>query len=325
MKIHPTQPNPQTSMPTKRLLSSLGFAACILTTILLLDAFQSAYAQEGLFSGNTSNTSSETEIRAEDCVIEYINKVDIPARAEGSLLKILFREGDLVTKGDKLGVIDDTNAKLTVDLKKAELKEAELVASNDIQLQDAQNTEELAKAEYESMKVLYEQRAIPFWEKEKKRLEAIRQTLRIGLAKNDIKIAKVKFVAKRTELALGEFAVEKHQVTSPATGVIDKRIAQIGQWVQPGSPIATLIQMDKLRVAGDINALANPGKVQPGTRVEVKVYSGDQTMTIEGEIGYVGMEVDIRDQNRFWVEIENKKFGNDWMFKPGMKATVIVK
>ncbi len=309
-------------MRIQHLLPAIG-----LTVVLLHATPVPANGQAALFSETSlaENPSRENEIRADDCVIEYINKVDIPARAEGSLLKILFREGDLVKKGDKLGVIDDKMATLTIELKEAELLETKLAASNDIQLQDAQNTEALAKAEYESMKELYKQRAIPYWEKEKKRLEAIRQTLRIGLAKNDIKIAKVKYVAKRSEKELAEVALEKHQITAPATGVIDKRIAQIGQWVQPGSPIATLIQMDKLRVAGDIRALAHPGKVQPGTRVEVQIHSGDQTITIDGEIGYVGMEVDIRDQNRFWIEIENKKFGNDWMFKPGMKATVIVK
>ena len=288
---------------------------------LLAITYLVACGQEALLSGN----SRENEIRAEDCVVEYINKVDIPAKAEGSLLKILFREGDLVEENSKIGVIDDTNARLTVELKKAELKETELNATNEIQLKDAMNTAELAGAEYKSMKVLYEQRAIPFWEMEKKRLEMDRGELRIGMAKNDMKIARAKHYGKQREVELAEFELNKRQITAPVTGVIEKRIAQVGQWVQPGSPIATLIQMDKLRVAGDINALENPGRVQPGTTVEVRVYSGEQTMTIQGEVGFVGMEVDIRDQNRFWVEIENKKFGNDWMFKPGMKATVIVK
>ncbi|MDA8745071.1 HlyD family efflux transporter periplasmic adaptor subunit [Rubripirellula amarantea] len=278
-----------------------------------------------LFAVGANAQNGERTIRAVNCSVRYINKVDVPAKADGPVMELNFEEGDAVTVGDVLAIIEDTAAKLAVDLKKAEEKEAILTASNDINLKDAVNSERVAKAEYEAFKELHREGALPYWEMEKKRLEAERQKLRIGLAEMEQKIALVKRIAKQTELDMAEFELTKRKVTAPATGFIEKRIAQIGQWVQAGSPIATLIQMDKLRVEGDIDALSYPGNVAKGTRVEVTVYQGDREVKVDGVIGYISMEVDLNDNNKIWVEIENEKFGTDWKFKPGMKADIAVK
>ena len=95
--------------------------------------------------------------------------------------------------------------------------------------------------------------------------------------------------------------------------------------VQPGSPIATVIQMDKLRVEGWIDALRYPGKILKGTPAQVLVYTqADKAVEVDGVLGYVSMEIDARDRYRVWVEIENQQTGNDWMFKPGMRAEIVV-
>ena len=78
------------------------------------------------------------------------------------------------------------------------------------------------------------------------------------------KIAEVQMIAKRSEREIAEFELTRRKVTAPATGFIEARIAQLGEWVQPGTPIATLIQMDRLRVEGDIDALAISGPGDAG-------------------------------------------------------------
>lgn len=267
----------------------------------------------------------DREITAVNCTVRYINKVDIPAKADGSLTELMFEEGDTVSEGQVLAIIDATGAKLAVELKRAEEKEALIDAADDISLRDAINSEKVADAEYEAFKELRKNGAIPFWDLEKKRLEAERGELRIEMAKKDQKKAMIKRIAKQSELEMAEFELTKRDVTSPVTGFIEKRIAQKGQWVQPGTPIATLIQMDRLRVEGDIDALRYPGVVEKGSSVEVTVFQGDRSITVPGVIGYVSMEVDVRDLNSIWVEIDNEKFGNDWKFKPGMKAEIKIK
>jgi multidrug efflux pump subunit AcrA (membrane-fusion protein) len=265
-------------------------------------------------------------IRAENGMVQYINKINVAAKAEGTLMELRFEEGDTVTEGDVLAVIDDTAAALALELKQAEEKEATLNAANEVNLKDAVNAEELASAEAEAYKELRREGAIPYWEMEKKRLEAERAKLRIELADMQKKIAEVQMIAKRSERKIAEFELTRRKVPAPATGFIEARIAQLGEWVQPGTPIATLIQMDRLRVEGDIDALRFKNQVLQGTSVQVTIQSEKSNeIKIDGKLGYVSMEIDLNNRHRVWVEIENyKNEQGDWAIKPGMRAEIVI-
>ena len=265
------------------------------------------------------------EIQALNCMVQYKNKVNVPAKAEGTLMELRFEEGDTINQGDVIAIIDDTAAALALELKKAEEKEAMLNAANEVNLKDAINSEELATAEAKAYQELRDQGAIPFWEMEKKRLEAERARLRIDLAVMQKKIAEVQMIAKRSEREIADFELTRRQVTAPATGFVEARIAQLGEWVQPGSPIATVIQMDRLRVEGDVDGL-HPIRVVRGMPVQVRIHTGsNKPIEISGKLDYVSMEMDLNHRYRVWVEVENKKVGNDWVIKPGMQADIVIK
>ena len=292
-----------------------------LATILLFAA--SANAQQ-------TPSIAGTEIRAENCFVQYINKSNVAAKAEGTLMELNFEEGATVNAGDVMAVIDDTAAKLALDLKKAEEKEAILNAANDVNLKDAVNSEELASSEATAYATMYRERAIPYWEKEKKRLEAERARLRIDLADMQKKIAEAQMLAKFSEVKIAEYELTRRQVTAPSTGFVEERIAQLGEWVQPGTPIATLIQMDKLRVEGDVDALRYPGQIVQGAPVKVLVYAqgpdnAEKAISFDAKLGFVSMEIDINNRYRVWVELDNNRTANgDWQLKPGMRAEIII-
>jgi len=265
----------------------------------------------------------------ERATVKYFNKVDVPARVEGLLVNLKFEEGDTVKQGDVMAIVDDEMARLTLELKEAELMEAEVNASNDIRERDAKNSRELAVAEEEAFRELRRGGGIAKWDLERKVLEAKRTGLQIELAEQEQKIAQIQYFAKRAEKRMAEFDLSKHQVTSPATGYIETRIAQQGQWVQPGTPVATLIQMDRLRVEGDIRGLRSRGQIRRGVPVEITIFTGpdpaDQR-SIDGTLGYVRMEIDnINDEQKVWAEIENEQVDGDWVFRPGMKAQIRIK
>jgi multidrug resistance efflux pump len=292
-----------------------------LTTILLFAV--SAGAQQ-------TPSIAGTEIRAENCFVQYINKSNVAAKAEGTLMELRFEEGATVNAGDVMAIIDDTAAKLALDFKKAEEKEAVLNAANEVNLKDAVNSEELASSEAKAYDTMYRERAIPYWEKEKKRLEAERARLRIDLADMQKKIAEAQMIAKFSEVKIAEYELTRRQVTAPSTGFIEERIAQLGEWVQPGTPIATLIQMDKLRVEGDVDALRYPGQIVQGMPVQVLVYAqghdnAEKAISFDAKLGFVSMEIDINNRYRVWVELDNDRTANgDWRLKPGMRAEIII-
>ncbi|WP_186775071.1 efflux RND transporter periplasmic adaptor subunit [Allorhodopirellula solitaria] len=275
-----------------------------------------------------SNPPSPGErVVADRCSVKFIRNVNIPAEVEGKLIELRFEEGMDVVSGDVLAVVDDTAAKLTVEFKKAQEKEAMLNADNDVNVQDARNTRELAEAEAESHKKLYDEQAIPYWEMKKKMLEAVRGALKIDLAEMQKKIAMAQYVGKRNEREIAEYELERRQILAPFDGYVENRIGQQGEWVQPGTPIATLVQLDRVRVEGVVDALAFPGRVRAGLPVTVQVFTSSNRqapIVVEGKIGFVGSELDLSHRVRIWVDIENRKDSSDaWMIKPGMDAEII--
>ncbi|WP_231615498.1 efflux RND transporter periplasmic adaptor subunit [Novipirellula artificiosorum] len=312
-------------------MKSFALSTLAMVVMTSLAMAQQIQPSPGLSSVPSADLSAEPikpgEIRAENCIVIVINTVNVPAEVDGKLMELKFKEGATVAAGDLMAVIDDSQARLAVELKKAEEKEAEIKALNDVQMRDARNSEKLASAELKAFENLRAEGAIPYWELEKKRLEANRGKLKIELSQQDMDIAKVQYLVKKTEREMAEAELKKRQITAPFGGFIETRIAQLGSWVQAGTPIATLVQLDKLRVQGVINGLRYP-EVRRGMPVEVFVSAETDTkkaLSFQGTIDFVSSEMDLRHQYRVWVEIENQQQGEDWIVKPGMRAEIIVK
>jgi multidrug efflux pump subunit AcrA (membrane-fusion protein) len=271
-------------------------------------------------------TTPGRQVVADNCSVKFIRNINLPAEVEGKLIELNIEEGMSISKGDVLAVIDDTAANLAVELKKAEEKQAMLEADNDVNLQDARNSSKLADAEAKSHEKLYDEQAIPYWEKEKKVLEAVRAVLRIDLAEMQKKIALAQYMAKRSEREIAEFEQKRRRIVADFDGYVETRIAQRGEWVQPGSPIATIVQLDRVRVEGVVDALAFSGRVRAGLPVKVRVFSSEEERPIEidAKLGFVSSEVNLRKQVRVWVDVDNRKDENEaWILKPGMDAEII--
>jgi len=123
--------------------------------------------------------------------------------------------------------------------------------------------------------------------------------------------------------------VTRRQVAAPFAGFVENRIAQLGEWVQPGSPIVHLVQLDQLRVEGYLYGFAQPGRVARGAPVTVEVFiAQNQRRTLEGKLGFVSSEMDVNQRYRVWVDVPNVRQAgpeSDWLLKPGMRATIELK
>lgn len=318
---------------TRSLATSIAVVAAILFMVSLRDNAVRAQDAYGAKPRSISpDVTGSPELRAENCMVKMIRNVRVPAEIDGRITDMKIVEGGSVQAGDLLVVIDDTQAKLMLALKQAEEREAELNASNDVDYRDAVNSARSAKAEAEAYKELRREGATPYWEMEKKILEADRAELRIELAKSKQDISKVQYIAKRTERELAEHELTRRRVVAPFGGFIEARIAQLGEWVQPGSPVLQLVQLDTLRIEGDIDALRYPGQVTLGTPAKVLIYANAdrnqadpaQAIKMEGTIGFVSSEIDLNNRYRIWVEVQNERKGNDWLIKPGMEADISV-
>ncbi|QDV88650.1 efflux RND transporter periplasmic adaptor subunit [Stieleria magnilauensis] len=274
-----------------------------------------------------SAIDTDAGILVENCMVRFINKTKVPSETQGKLTELPVEEGMSIKKGDVIAIVDDKQARLALELKQAEELVAKLNAQNDVNKRDAVQSEVIARQEAAAYRDLYAKGAAPQFEMLKKQAEADRAILRIELADLNENTAMAEYVAKQIGTKLAQSDIEMRTIRAEFDAYVENRFAQLGEWVQPGSPIVELVQMDFVRVEGFIDAFRYAGQIQKGADVKVEITVGGTstnpiTKTFVGKIDYVSMELDLNKRHRIWVKVPNERDGDDWLIKPGMRATM---
>ena len=167
---------------------------------------------------------------------EYVGRiraqqfVEVRARVEGYLEKMLFDEGSVVEKGQPLFIINSALYKAKVDKAKAQLKKDEA--------QEAK-----AQRDVERLKPLYEQNAA--------------SQLDLDNAIAAYESAQANVAMSQADLAQAELELDYTTVRSPFSGRISERNADIGTLLGPNgkSLLATVVKSDTVLVDFSMTAL----------------------------------------------------------------------
>lgn len=168
---------------------------------------------------------------------EYVGRiraqqfVEIHARVEGYLESMAFKEGSYITKGQTLFVIDPRLYKAHVDKARAQLNKAKAQAKK-------------AERDLNRIRPLYEQNAA--------------SQLDLDNAIAAFESAGAEVVVREADLTQAELTLGYTKVTSPISGYISERVADIGTLVGPGggkSLLATVVKSDTVRVDFSMTAL----------------------------------------------------------------------
>jgi multidrug efflux system membrane fusion protein len=118
-------------------------------------------------------------------------------------------------------------------------------------------------------------------------------------AETDVARALAALDAARAAVRLAELRLDDLEIRAPFDGIVDSREIEVGDYVKSGDPAAMLIDLDPLRVAGQISE-RHLGAIRPGSAATVRLM-GDRA--VEGTVGYVASVAD--DQTRtFTVEVD---------------------
>ncbi len=167
---------------------------------------------------------------------EYVGRiraqqfVEIRARVEGYLEKMLFAEGTYIKRGQTLFIIDPKLYRARVDKAKAQLNKAKAQALK-------------AQRDLERIRPLYEQNA------------ASQLDLDNAIASYESAAADV--VVSEADLTQAEMTLSYTTVQSPVSGYISERNVDIGTLVGPSgrSLLATVVKSDTVRVDFSMTAL----------------------------------------------------------------------
>ncbi len=180
----------------------------------------------------------------------------VASEIEGSVMQVNVVDSQNVRRGDILVMIDDTDAKLALRQAQADLARAQ-----------AQAVAAVSDVERTGIDL--------------KRREALVVSGSVSgdeltQAKNRASDAKAALDAARAQVALARARVDKAEVDlgrsvirAPIDGVVARRQVQLGQRVQPSTPLLSVVPVDQMYVNANFKEV-QLAKVRTGQRVELE-------------------------------------------------------
>lgn len=153
--------------------------------------------------------------------IEGTHAVMLSFSAAGTIKSLDLSEGQAVSKGQQLGYVDATSNANALTAAQATTRQA---------------LDALAQAEdaYKRMKKLHDNGSLPD-------IKWVDAETKLSQAQSAVR------QARATE-SIAHKGLTDTRLTAPFSGYISKKIAEIGQNVMPGSPVAELVKIDQVKV-----------------------------------------------------------------------------
>jgi multidrug resistance efflux pump len=262
-------------------------------------------------------------LQIESALVTLIDQREIPARMEGPLARLQVREGQIINAGDEIAVVDDAEARMTLQRATLELEIARKQAENDVKVRIAKKSREFTRIEYQRAEESAEKyrKAVSETELERLRLAAERSVLDVEQSERDQETTRLTQQLKESDHELARHAVDRHKIVSPINGMIVQVHRREGEWVQPGMVVARMVRIDRLRVEAFVNAQHVTTELT-GRAVQLAVnLPGKGPAVVEGTIVFVSPEINpVNGQIRVWAEVDNR----DHILHPGTRGTLTI-
>jgi multidrug efflux pump subunit AcrA (membrane-fusion protein) len=275
--------------------------------------------------------AAEGEPVLERCIVSLVEEAEVPAREAGVLLELQIREGDVVSRGDLIARIDDSQPDFDRRKAVAEHAQAQAKAESDVDVRYAVAAEQVAKAEYDKANESNNRvpGSVTRVELDRLQLTWKRGELQIEQAQVERKLATMAVQSKEVDIAAAEDAINRRKILAPLDGVVVRVYPHLGEWMQPGDPLARVVRADRLRVEGFVDAARfDPDKVRDRP-VTVEVTLADERVeTFKGRIVFTSPIVESGGEYLVWAEVENRQLEaghpEEWMLRPGQTVQMTI-
>lgn len=196
-------------------------------------------------------------------------EVDIGFKISGKIVNLPVKEGDWIEKGRVIGKVDDEELRQRYELARATVKSAQVrlekllagsrpeeVREAEAVLHQAQFDLENKRVQYERMKALFDGKVIPreTLDNTEARYKIARAALdrateqyklvKEGPRREDIEDAKALVEQARASLKLSETQLGYAIVYSPISGIVLVKPGEVGEVVNPGTPVLTVADIE---------------------------------------------------------------------------------
>lgn len=259
----------------------------------------------------------EKHIFAEGKVIPEV-EVELSTKVPGRIKVLYAKEGDTVTKGQVICVLDNgelqaqlQNALANVKQAKARLQELKTGARAQ-ELQEAEAMIKQMQAAYDEsaknlkrQQELFDQHAIPQAQldmarmqsdMDKQRLEAAKQRLSLletGPKKESIHAAQAGVAAAQAGVTLARENLENSIIRAPITGEVIVKYKENGEMISPGVPILRLADKSNVYVRAEVDE-SDIGWLKLEQKVVI-TSDAYPDKTYRGEVTFIGESIGKRE------------------------------
>lgn len=261
-------------------------------------------------------------------LVTLIDDVHVPAHRAGIVKTLSAKEGQQVKKDAALAQIDVEQAELEAAATRAEKEAAVAKAESDVDVRYATATHSVAQAEHrsglEANKKLRD--AISQVELERMRLTSDQAFLKIEASNQERRIRLLESKAFSVRESLAELNVRQRHALAPIDGEIAEVFVHAGEWIEPGKPIVRIVGLERLRVETFVRVADRLPKELVGRPAQVEVtLARNARENFAGRVTFVSPIVQPGGDYRVWIEVANRRDGEQWLLRPGLEAEVMIK
>lgn len=234
------------------------------------------------------------------------DQVQLGMRVTGRITELPVDLGSRVAKGQLIARIDPTEFRLLAEQAAATLEQARnrlgLSSSGSHDRVKAEDTSVVrqgramlneARTKLDRAKQLLDQKLIPQSEFDAAQAAFLVAEGRYEDALEEIRNRQAILSQRRSDLELAKQRQADTELHSPIAGAVSERLASVGQYVQAGAPVVTIVQIHPLRLRLAVPERAAAG-VAIGQQVNVRV-EGDPTV-YQGRVARVSPSIDVTNR-----------------------------
>lgn len=249
---------------------------------------------------------------------EAARQVTVAAETTGLVISEPLRKGAFVEAGEELCRLDPGTRQSSLAEARARLAEAR----ERVPEAEAGVTEARARVREAEINLNAAQRLSQDGFASETRLisaQAAMESAQAGVqrANSAVASAKAGIEGAQAAVALAEREIERLRIAAPFAGLLETDTTELGTLMQPGSPCATIIQLNPIKLVGFVPEL-DVGKVTLGATAGARLTNGDQ---VRGEVTFVSRSADEQTRTfRVEVTVPNE----DLSISDGQTAEILV-
>jgi multidrug efflux system membrane fusion protein len=249
---------------------------------------------------------------------EAARQVSVASETSGQVISEPIRKGAFVNEGDLMCQLDAGTRAAQLAEAKARLTEAQ----GRVPEAQAALTEARARVREAEINVNAARQLSQDGFASETRLvsaEAALEAANAGVqrATSQIASAQAGIEAAQAGVAASEREIERLEITAPFSGLLESDTAELGSLMQPGSPCATIIQLDPIKLVGFVPE-ADVNQVSFGAMAGARLTTGEELV---GQVTFLSRSADELTRTfRVEITVPNK----DFRIGDGQTAEILV-